>query len=389
MNEEQEARRKAIKEYSDKLGNSNKNLQYISTSFELVDEILSKLKEYTDFNNKTFCVFNLEFLESLCYDYKVNGDMIFFVTDSPEKAKIAKSMYGVTIAEDTEENNLNLFLNWETDMKFDVVVGNPPYQTPSKGGNGQRDLWPKFVEKSFDIVKEDGYVTLVHPAKWRRTEEKLWERLSQKQIKYLEIHNDQDGRKTFGAVTRYDWYVIQNSKCSSKSIVVDENGKTHSINLSELPCLPNYNFEAFWNVVAKDNEKTLDIIYSASLYDVRKPYMSKEKSDKFQYPCVYGMYQDGTISEFYSSEKSNHFVSKVILGIGRYAYPLIDIEGKYGLTQNAFGIKVSSLKEAENIKKAIESDKFKEIIKATKWGNFQTDWRMFKYFKKDFWKDFV
>jgi hypothetical protein len=101
------------------------------------------------------------------------------------------------------------------------------------------------------------------------------------------------------------------------------------------------------------------------------------------------MYQDGTYSYFYSSEKSEHFVSKVILSMGRYLYPTVDFKGEYGMTQNAFGIKVNSMEEAENIKRAIESDKFKEIIKATKWSNFQTDWRMFKYFKKDFWKEFV
>lgn len=273
--------------------------------------------------------------------------------------------------------------------KFDVVIGNPPYQAPTKGGNGQRDLWPKFVEKSFDIIKEDGYVCLIHPSKWRRTEEELWNKLSKKQIKYLEIHDKQDGNKVFGAITRYDWYVIQNSKYTEKTIVVDENGITHNINLSELPCLPNYNFEEFWNITAKDNEETLEIIYSRSLHGNDKPNMSKEKSDKFTYPCVYGMYQDGTISKFYSSNKSDHFTSKVILGIGRHLYPLIDMNGEYGMTQNAFGIKVNSIEEAELIKKAINSDKFKEIVKATKWGNFQTDWRMFKYFRKDFWKEFV
>ena len=101
------------------------------------------------------------------------------------------------------------------------------------------------------------------------------------------------------------------------------------------------------------------------------------------------MYKDGTISELYSSEKSNHFVPKVIIGTGRHAYPLIDLEGKYGMTQNTFGIKVNSIEEAENIKKAIESDKFKEIIKATKWSNFQIDYRMFQHFRSNFWEEFI
>jgi hypothetical protein len=61
----------------------------------------------------------------------------------------------------------------------------------------------------------------------------------------------------------------------------------------------------------------------------------------------------------------------------------------YGMMNNAFAIEVSNDDDAKNIKKAIESDNFKEIIKATKWGNFQTNYKMFKSFRKDFWKDFI
>jgi len=34
----------------------------------------------------------------------------------------------------------------------------------------------------------------------------------------------------------------------------------------------------------------------------------------------------------------------------------------------------------------MDTPAFKEIIAATKWGAFQTDYRMFKYFKKDWYK---
>lgn len=37
---------------------------------------------------------------------------------------------------------------------------------------------------------------------------------------------------------------------------------------------------------------------------------------------------------------------------------------------------------------AINTPRFKEIVKATKWAAFQTDWRMFKWFKPNFYKSF-
>ena len=66
-----------------------------------------------------------------------------------------------------------------------------------------------------------------------------------------------------------------------------------------------------------------------------------------------------------------------------------DFKGEYGMSQITFGIPITSKKEGDDIVKAINTDEFKEIIKATKWGAFQTDRRMFKYFKKDFWKYFL
>jgi hypothetical protein len=58
------------------------------------------------------------------------------------------------------------------------------------------------------------------------------------------------------------------------------------------------------------------------------------------------------------------------------------------MSQISFGIPIKSKKEGNLLLKAIETPKFKKIIAATKWGAFQTDYRMFKYFKPDFYKYF-
>jgi hypothetical protein len=51
-------------------------------------------------------------------------------------------------------------------MKFDVVIGNSPYQK-QVGPNKTEAIWPKFVEKAFEICKEGGYVSMIHPIGWR------------------------------------------------------------------------------------------------------------------------------------------------------------------------------------------------------------------------------
>jgi hypothetical protein len=49
---------------------------------------------------------------------------------------------------------------------------------------------------------------------------------------------------------------------------------------------------------------------------------------------------------------------------------------------------VSNRKEAKAVKRALESAEFKNILQACSWSNFRIDWRMFKSFKKDWYKYF-
>jgi hypothetical protein len=67
-----------------------------------------------------------------------------------------------------------------------------------------------------------------------------------------------------------------------------------------------------------------------------------------------------------------------------------DFNGDFGMTEYSFGIPIYSKKEGDNIVKAIKTEKFGEIIKSTKWTTSpQTDYKMFRYFKKDFYKYFL
>jgi hypothetical protein len=276
---------------------------------------------------------------------------------------------------------------WNVD-KFDIIIGNPPYNTGTSGGNGARDLWDKFLIDSIDLLNKEGYLVFVHPTKWRSPENKIFDMFKKINLIYLEIHSKKDGKKIFGATTRYDFYCVQNIKYNGQTTIKDEKGVISNINILEWNWLPNYNFNSFKNILSDSNN--CNVIYSRSLYGNDKRWMTNEITADNNLPCVYGMYKDYTCSYKYSSIDRGHFgVSKVILGLGEFLYPFIDLNGEYGIMNNAFGLEVDNEEEALGIKHAIETDEFKEIIKSTKWSNFQTNYKMFKSFKKDFWKEFI
>ena len=77
-------------------------------------------------------------------------------------------------------------------------------------------------------------------------------------------------------------------------------------------------------------------------------------------------------------------VQKVIFGDSGINDIIIDMEGKYGLTNHAIGIKINSMEEGIKLKTALESEMFKDVLNACSWSNYMIEWRIFKYFKKDF-----
>jgi hypothetical protein len=58
------------------------------------------------------------------------------------------------------------FLTWEPKMKFDVVIGNPPYQGGDLGKSAYKSLWPLFWVKSFSLLKPGGIISLITPLTW-------------------------------------------------------------------------------------------------------------------------------------------------------------------------------------------------------------------------------
>lgn len=60
------------------------------------------------------------------------------------------------------------YLTWSPDMKFDVIVGNPPFQEVTETGRKDQasNLWTKFWVKSLELAKDDGIVSLITPTSW-------------------------------------------------------------------------------------------------------------------------------------------------------------------------------------------------------------------------------
>jgi len=276
---------------------------------------------------------------------------------------------------------------------FDAVIGNPPYQNTNGASNGT--LWDKFVLQSLEITKTDGYICLVHPSGWRNVNgkfKKLQKDMFEKNMLYLEIHNESDGIETFKAETRYDWYVIQNNDKYVTTKIKFEDRKIMDINIRELEFIPNGQYDVVQKLLAKKEDENCEVLYNRSSYGCDKGWVSKTKIDGYDYPCVYTINSKSQLKLFYSNKKDGNGMNKKKLmwsnGRIKSIGSVIDKEGKYGLTQFAYGI-VDKEENLENIKKAFDSHNFRRLMKYCAVCQLSVNYKIIALFKKDFWKEFI
>lgn len=189
----------------------------VHTPQPLVEEILGQI----DLVNKDILVlFNVEFVASLVYTYNVNPDRITFYSDSANKNRFAVKI-GVKYTD-----------IMPTDMKFDVVVGNPPYADSVDSGG---TTWARIISKVFsDIVKNNGLVAMIHPPSFigkhrsKANGKSDYSCFFYNQIEQIHLLDDVEKNKYFPKEgTKICWYIARKHQPNKNTVFIgyDNNNR--------------------------------------------------------------------------------------------------------------------------------------------------------------------
>lgn len=290
--------------------------------------------------------------------------------------------------------------------RFDVVMGNPPFndnlQDNPVGHAQDTGLWGEFVKISFlHFLKDDNsFLSFLHPARWRQPNHSLHDVLFSKQFIFLSIFNKKSGSDYFKAITRFDYYVIQNKLSTLPAIIKFEDNTIATININKTtPFIPNFGYDIWEKILSKklDSLKVLGgggITYSQTdrIIDgkcpLAKPFKNVNTTAKTSRTPPGALYTKTKVDAegeiifvdivCSSSEHKLLKTPKVIFSKNEVVYAFFD-KGEFGLTSNAFCILVESASHGKKIVKFLHSHLIKYLIASVKFGNFSTAKNIFDY----------
>lgn len=273
--------------------------------------------------------------------------------------------------------------------KFDVVVGNPPYQSSTKESNRANALWPIFLDLFFKMTKENGYVGIFIPSTWMNSSpnEKVRGRLTvsqvrsailkNKNIKY--INNKSYIRNLFDVGVEVGYLIAQNNKKIEKTKYETDEGEMN-LYLNEMILIPKNINSTIYSILEKTiYNNNIEKIKSNPNPDPRFTsdlrhfeFMSTQKDEEHKYPsCNTSAQYDKGIYLWSSIPHPYQYDKKIIFSDSGYAKPFYD-DGKFGLNSHSLAIFVNDEEEAKLIINYLNSDFVKFIEKIMPTSGFAT-----------------
>jgi len=354
--------------------------------------------------NFSFCLFCILF----------NSLQEIIPNDEERKEHIITNMiYLVEINEDNIVHLKNKFgkkaniyhqdyIEWKTDLKFDFIIGNPPYNcngvkkvptnTITHKKEDGKTLWPQFIKKNISLLKENGQMNILIPSIWMKPDKAgIYELLLKYEITRLHTLNSSETNKLFN-------YEVQTPLCYFLLTKRENKGK-------EIKKIQLYDKQkkAYIDFILKENSpiplcfpsivnKFLTLVEQYGKINVIKTNMPKkgiELKDIFSLDHPFKNVKTTIINKnkfpelqfrYSNEELIYHGEAKIIMAHKMYGFPYVDKEGEYGIgARDNYIIKDKSVEELELIQSFLSTTLILFLFETTRYRMRYLEKYVFEY----------
>jgi hypothetical protein len=221
--------------------------------------------------------------------------------------------------------------------RFDVVMGNPPFNEGGTKHHTGRGFYTNFISYGFNILSPNGVLVFIHPPNYHRIDKDepakgfiVKQLFSDNNLLFLRIIADT--KTHFDVQIAIDYYILQKKANTKEAIILDKhNILTSGIDISIFETVPNFGFGIIKKLeTLKEREGKFNAIIGR---DSAKHTSRLDLFKDGKYPIVHLINNDGVRIVLATTKHPYQDTPKVIInGLG-VPYVLDDSSGKYGVSQ--------------------------------------------------------
>lgn len=372
-----------IKKYYDEVLNKDSSLVRTSndepTPIDCVEEMLGVIPD-TFWKRK-----DIKILDPCCGCGNFPFVVYFKLLEHHSKSDILKNMlYFNDINEDRLAvlykifgDEINVFgvdfLTLETDIRFNLIVANPPYAKllpNGKRASKNHNLIGAFIRKSLQLLKPKGYLSYITPNNWMSYADRntLILQLTALQILHINIHTAKKYFKKIGS--SFVWYLIENTP-SYRDIIIEgiwhTKHYTDSVKSEVRRYIPLFYGRIIQSILNKtvdaDNKKFM-VETSSDLHKyTKRKNIRKEPDETFKYRLIH------TPKQTVYADRPHKYQDgwKVFISTTSYYGTQVD---NCGMTQSIAFIRCKNKTEANKINRVLSHPLYKFVNDICRYGNF-------------------
>lgn len=374
----------------------------INTPFYFINRMLSIIPK-ENFENK-----KLKWLDpgsghgnySLCLYFILFKSLKKSIPNDQERREhiIKKMIYMVELNKDNipfirekfgENGNIieTNYLEWNPDIKFDFIIGNPPYnfngvkKVPTKNNINKKDdgktIWTEFVKKNISLLKKNGIMNILIPSIWMKPDKAgMYDLLLKYDIDKLHTLNSSETNRIFGfnVQTPICYFLLHNRNLNINKIELYDSLQKEYImfQLTKNSPIP-LDFSSIVNKFLRltNNYGRLNVIKT----NLPKKGVKLIENTNIAYPfkniktTTLNIDKCPELQIRYSNEElAFNKEPKIIMAHKMYGFPYIDNEGIFGIcSRDNYVIINKTLKEMELIKQFLSTELILFIFETTRY----------------------